>query len=169
MLSSLSIKRPVAAAMLTVMVAVVGLVSLIRMPQDLLPKIELPVGIVAITYSNASPEEVENMVTKPVEQALAGLENLDMMQSISMQGISIIMIQFKMDTDMAFAALDMREAIGPVSAYLPDEAGDPMVLKLNMNSLPILQVYVYGDMPLARLHQEVEDNIVTYSGWASST
>jgi len=148
--------------MLTVMVVVVGLAALIQIPQDLLPKIELPVGVVAITYRNASPEEVENMITKPVEQALASLENLDTMQSLSMQGISLIMVQFKMDTDMAFAALDMREAIGPVSAFLPDEAGDPMVLKLDMNAMPILQVYVYGDMPLARLHQEVEDNLVTY-------
>ena len=162
MLSSLAIRRPVAAAMLTVMVVIVGLAALIQIPQDLLPKIELPVGVVAITYRNASPEEVENMVTKPVEQALASLENLDMMQSLSMQGISLIMVQFKIDTDMAFAALDMREAIGPVSAFLPDEAGDPMVLKLDMNAMPILQVYVYGDMPLARLHQEVDDNIVTY-------
>jgi len=162
MLSNISIKRPVATAMLILMVVVVGIAALIGIPQDLLPKIEYPVALVTASYPNASPEEVETMVTKPLEQTLASVENLDQLQSITMQGRSIIVIQFQMETDMNFATLNMREKIAQVSGYLPDDVSDPMVMKLDMGALPIMQVYVSGDIPLHELNNEIDNNILTY-------
>ena len=162
MFSNVAIKRPVATAMLTLMVVVVGIFSLTNIPQDLFPRIQYPVAVVVTSYPNASPAEVENMVTKPLERVLASVENLDQIYSITMQGQSIIMIQFNMDTDMNFATLNMRERIALVTRALPGDAGEPMVIKMDMNAMPIMQVYASGDMPLFELYNEVNNNALTY-------
>ncbi len=160
-LSSMSIKRPVATIMLMLMVVVLGVFSFFSMPRDLMPKIELPMALVLCTYENAAPQEVESLVTKPLETALASVEGLDAMYSITLQGQSIVAVQFEMRQDMNFATLNMREKIALVEDYLPDTAGDPMVLKLDMNALPISQVYVSGDMPLEELYRTVDDTILS--------
>ncbi len=161
-LASISIKRPIATVMLMLMVVVLGVYSLIGLPQDLFPKIEYPYALVMTSYGNASPEEVEKMVTEPLEKALASVEGLDKMKSMSMPGQSIVMIQFQMDTDMNFATLNMREKIAMVQSYLPDDVGDPMVMKMDMGAIPITQIYVSGDMPLSQLNNQIEDNVVNY-------
>ena len=160
-ISSLSIKRPVATIMLMMMVVVLGVSAFIGMPRDLMPKIEYPMALVLCDYPNAAPQEVESMVTKPLETALASVEGLDSMYSITLQGQSVVAVQFDMDQDMNFATLNMREKIALVEDYLPSTAGDPMVLKLDMNSLPISQIYVSGDMPLDELNSLLESNIVS--------
>lgn len=144
-LSTLAIKRPVATVMLLLIVVVLGVFSVISIPLDLMPAIELPVAMVMTTYSNSSPEEVESMVTAPLESALASVEGLEAMISYSMEGTSIVAVQFDMDTDMNFATLDMREKIALVADYLPDTASEPMVMKMDMNSMPVIQLYISPD------------------------
>ncbi len=161
-LSHLTIKRPVSTIMVLLMVVVLGISAMIGIPKDLMPKIELPVAMVMTQYSNASPDEVESLVTATVESALASVEGLDEMVSYSLEGSSIVLMTFKTDTDMNFATLNMREAISLVEDYLPDGVSKPMVLKLNLNSLPIMQIYVSADMPLEELNGIVKDNVVPY-------
>lgn len=160
-LSSVSIKRPVATIMLMLMVVVLGVFSFFSMPRDLMPKIEFPVALVMCSYENAAPQEVESMVTKPLELALASVEGLDSMFSITIQGQAIVAVQFDMDQDMNFATLNMREKIALVADYLPSTAGDPMVLKLDMNALPVSQIYVSSDLPLYELNQVLEDTVIS--------
>ena len=167
MLSRIAIRRPVATAMILMMVVVVGIFGFINIPQDLFPDIEFPVAIVITTYDNAGPEEIENLVTRPLESVLASVEDLDLLFSVTTQGQSVIMIQFQMDTDMDFATLNMRERIALVSGFLPDGAGEPMVLKMDMNAMPVMNVHISGDMPLSQLHREVENNLLTYFERAS--
>lgn len=167
-LSTLAIKRPVATVMLLLIVVVLGVFSVISIPLDLMPAIELPVAMVMTTYSNSSPEEVESMVTAPLESALASVEGLEAIISYSMEGTSIVAVQFDMDTDMNFATLDMREKIALVADYLPDTASEPMVMKMDMNSMPVIQLYISSDeMTLAELNEKVEDNLVPYFERAS--
>lgn len=161
-LSKLAIKRPVACIMLTLIVILVGSVSLFGLPRDLMPKMEFPVALVMVNYPNASPEEVESMITKPLEQSLATVEGLDEIVSMTSQGTSVVLVQFQMDVDMNFATLNMREKIALVSDYLPTEASDPMVMKMDMNAAPVMQVYVSGDIPLPELNKTVEDNLLSY-------
>jgi hydrophobic/amphiphilic exporter-1 (mainly G- bacteria), HAE1 family len=161
-LSDIAIKRPIATIMITLMVVVVGISAIIGIPRDLMPDIELPVAMVITNYSNASPEEVERMITEPIEQSLASVENLDEMTSYSMEGMSIVMISFQMDTDMDFASLNMREKIALISDYLPTGSSDPLVMKLDMNTMPIMQVYVSADLPLEELNLRIEDNVLSY-------
>lgn len=148
--------------MVLLMVVVVGISSMIGIPKDLMPSIELPVAMVLTTYPNASPDEVESLVTSTVEASLASVEGLDEMISYSLEGSSIVLMSFKTETDMNFATLDMREAISLIEDYLPDGASKPMVLKLNLNSLPIMQIYVSADMPLEQLNGIVKDNVVPF-------
>ena len=159
-ISSICIKRPVATVMVILMVVVIGVASLMGIKQDLFPNIKLPVAVVMTTYGTASPEEVEKMITEPVEQALASVENYDTMMSMSSQGSSVVMIQFKMGTDMNFATLNMREKIARAKRMLPSDAGDPTVIKMDMSSIPINQVFVSSDMPVERLNTIVEDELV---------
>jgi len=161
-ISSLAIKRPVATIMLLLMVVVVGISALIGIPLDLLPKIEYPVALVMTTYPNASPEEVESMITKPIEQALATVEGLDQLQSVSIEGQSIVVVQFQMETDMNFATLNMREKVALVSPLLPTEVSEPTVFKMDMAAAPVVQIYVSGDKSLTELNNEVEGSISSY-------
>ncbi len=161
-LSKLAINRPVASIMLTMVVILVGAVSLFGLPRDLMPKMDFPVALVVCQYPNASPEEVETIITKPLEQALAAVEGLDEIMSMTSQGTSVVLVQFQMSTDMNFATLNMREKIALVSSMLPSEASDPMVIKMDMNATPIMQIYVSGDMPLDELNRTVEESLLSY-------
>ncbi|MBQ3389513.1 MAG: efflux RND transporter permease subunit [Firmicutes bacterium] len=161
-LSEISIKRPVATIMLVLMVVVLGVYSFVFTPKDLMPDIELPVAIVMTTYNGASPEEIESMVTAPIEQSLASVENLDTMVSYSMENTSAVVLSFDVNTDMNFATLDMREAIALISDYLPDDASEPMVIKMDMDMLPVMQIYVSGDMELEKLNSTLKNDILSY-------
>ncbi len=166
-LAKLTIRRPVSTIMVVMMVIVLGISAFMDIPKDLMPEMELPYALVMTSYPNASPEEVESMVTVPVEQALAQVENLSDMISYSLENTSVVLIQFNFGTDMNFASLDMREKISLVEDYLPDTTSQPMVMKLNMNALPTMQVYVSSDLPLEELDAIVEDNVVSYFERAS--
>ena len=161
-LAKLTIRRPVSTIMVVLIVIVLGFSAFLDIPKDLMPKMELPYALVMTTYPNASPEEVESMVTVPVEQALAQVENLSNMVSYSLENTSVVLIEFNFGTDMNFASLDMREKIALVEDYLPDTTTKPMVMKLNMNALPTMQLYVSADLPLEELNTIVEDNVVNY-------
>jgi len=158
-ISKLAVNRPVTFIMLLMAIALVGIICFANLSIDLLPKIELPYALVMISYPNAAPDEVENLITRPIEQVLATLENLEDLMSISTSGTSIVGVQFAMKTDMNFATLEMREKISMVERFLPDEAGAPLVMKMDINAMPIMGIYVSGDMELASLTVLVEDEI----------
>lgn len=159
--SSVWVKRPVTTVMLLLIVVLLGVTSLFGIPMDLMPDMEIPVAIVMTSYPNASPQEVETMITQPMESALASVEGLDTMASITMAGSSVVMIEFDMATDMNFATLDMREKVAMIKRYLPENASDPMIMKMNMNAAPIMQVYVSGDMSLDQLYHRVDESVVS--------
>lgn len=161
-ISALAIRRPVATVMLILMVAVVGISAMVRLPKDLLPKIDYPAALVFIQYPDASPFEVEAMVTRPLEQALATVENLDSIQSLTSEGQSLIFVQFQMEADMDFAVLNMREKISMASPFLPDEVSDPAVFKMDLSSLPIIQIYVSGDRSPQAIGSEIKNSIASY-------
>ena len=156
-LSNLAVKRPVMITMIVLVIVLLGAISLNRLPIDLFPEIELPIAVVFTSYTEAGPQEVENLVTKPIEGAIAAAGNIDTVNSITSQGNSIIIAQFNTGTDMDFAALDMREKIDMVKGFLPDDASEPMVLKIDPNIMPIMQISISTDGDLAELQSLAED------------
>ncbi|MDR1495692.1 MAG: efflux RND transporter permease subunit, partial [Clostridiales Family XIII bacterium] len=158
--SRTAVNRPVTTLMLLLIVAAFGIISYTRLPLDLFPKMDLPMQVVMTNYPNAAPNEIETMVTKPLEQQVATAENLSGITSYSMDGTSIIIAQFESGSDMNFAGLDIREKVELVGDYLPDEASKPMVIAMNPDMLPIQQLYVSADMDMSRLNALVEEEIV---------
>ncbi|MBM7870508.1 HAE1 family hydrophobic/amphiphilic exporter-1 [Clostridium pascui] len=158
-ISKLSVKRPVTTLMCIFIVLIFGFVSFSKISIDLLPNIEYPVAIVSTSYPNVGSEEIEKLVTRPIEQAIATVENIDTISSISSEGNSIVIVQFNFGTDMNFASLKMREKVDMVKGILPSEANSPTVLKLDPNSQPIMQLSVSQGNDLAKVQAFAEDTI----------
>lgn len=158
-LSKIAVKRPVTIAMITFIIIILGVVSLTKLPIDLFPEIEVPVAIVATSYSGVGSQEMEELVTKPIEESIATVSDIKNVRSISSEGNSIVVAEFTFGTDMDFATLDMREKVDMVKGFLPDEAGSPMVLKIDPNSFPIIQLSLSNGGDLAKLQVIGEDTI----------
>lgn len=159
MISKLSVKRPVTMIMVLVAVILLGAVSMFKMPQALMPDMEYPYAIAMVTYAGAGPEEVEQMVTEKMEGALASVEGVQDIMSVSSENVAMVMVEFDMGTDLNFATLDMREKLSMAQMQMPDDASSPTIMKLNMNSMPVMQLFVSSDMELSELGSFVEDNI----------
>lgn len=157
--SELSIKRPVLMIMLTVAMMIFGFVSLPRLAIDLMPELNFPVAVVVTSVDGASPSEVEKLVTKPIENALGTVSNLDSIQSVSIEGASQVILMFNWGTDLDMATLDMREKVDQVRGALPDSARAPRVLRIDPNSMPIITFAVTGDEDVNRLKDLSEDLI----------
>lgn len=158
-LFSLSVKRPVTIMMLTLIVVILGGVSLSRLPIDLLPEIEVPVAVVTVSYEGVGPQEIEKQITGPIEGAIATVGNIKNVSSISSEGTSVVIAEFNFGTDMNFAALEMREKVDMVKGFLPADASSPMVLKIDPNAMAIIQLSLSGEEDLATLQSIAEDTI----------
>lgn len=138
MLPSLSVKKPYTVIVAIIVVAILGVVSLMNMSTDLLPSMNLPYAVVMTTYPGASPEEVETIVTTSIEQSMASLSNLKNISSISQENMSLVILEFTSKVNMDTIFLEMREYLDLIMTYMPEEVGSPMMLKLNPDMLPVM-------------------------------
>lgn len=141
-----SIKRPVTIFMCMCVIVILGIVSISKMDNELMPSMEIPVAAIITTYSGAGPEEVESLVTNVVEGAISSVENLDTFSSTSSEGMSLVIVQFNYGTDMEKAVTHIRDKISSVSRMLPDDVEDPTILKMDMNAQAIAQVGITSDV-----------------------
>ena len=158
-LPELSIKRPVTTVMVVFIVVILGVLSFINLKQELMPEMDLGIAIVIATYDGAGPQEIESLISKPLEDALGTVSNLKNITSTSSSGRSLIMLEFADGTDMDNAALKMRENIDMVKRFLPDGV-EPRVMQIDPNMLQSFMVGVTGDYDLTRLTAVLEDEIV---------
>ena len=121
----LAVKRRVTVMMLFVCIVMLGLVSFSRLGMDLMPDMEIPVAMVMTTYSGAGSEEVETMITETIETAVASVEGVQDIYSMSSTGSSMVMVQYDWGTDLDIAGLNLRERVAMVEGYLPDGADAP--------------------------------------------
>lgn len=160
MLSKASIKRPVTTVMIMLIVMLGGIISYFSLNMDLMPSMNIPVAIVSTTYVGAGPEEIESLITKPLEEALGTVTNVDSITSTSSANSSIVVVQFTDETDIDLAAVDMREKVDLVKGSLPEDASEPMVLKMDINSMTAIYVGIKsGSLDLTQLNTLVEDTI----------
>ena len=159
-LHELSVKRPIAVTMAILIFVVLGLYSVSMLPIDTMPEMDLKMAVVVTDYQNVGSEEMESLVTVPLEEAIASVSGLDTMQSQSTEGMSIIMAQFTNDTDIDEAVNTIENNIDMISAILPEDAGEPMVLKLDINSLASVMMSVsYEGYDLIQTKKFVEDTV----------
>ncbi|MBQ4527079.1 MAG: efflux RND transporter permease subunit [Clostridia bacterium] len=159
-LHEISVKKPVAVVMIVLMFAVIGLYSLTMLPMELTPDMELSMAIVATQYSNVGSEEVETMITKPIEGAISSISGVDTVTSQSSEGVSLVMVQFSNGTDMDKATADMESSIDLIESYLPEDASDPLVLKLDTDMMATAQFSIsYEGYDLVQTKQFVDETL----------
>ena len=138
MLPKLSVKKPYTIVVAVVLVIILGFVSFSNMTVDLLPSMNLPYAIVFTTYPGASPEEVEQTVTRPIEQSMATISNIHNVSSTSSENVSTVVLEFTETANMDSATIEMRESLDQISGYWPETVGNPMIMKLNPDMMPVM-------------------------------
>lgn len=160
-MSKFSVKKPFTVLVAVVIVLVLGYVSLTKMTPDLLPNMDTPYAIVMTTYPGASPEKVEATVTKPLEQTLATLENIENIQSSSSENYSMIMLEFNSDVNMDTVGVDISQKIDLIEGAWDDAIGTPYVLKINPTMLPVGVASIdMDDTDITELSTLVNDEIL---------
>lgn len=143
-LSSIAIKRPVFTVMVTVALMVLGAMGLSRLGTDLFPDVSFPVVVVNVPYPGASPREVEQLVTKPIEDAVVSLNGIDRLKTTSREGLSTTLILFKLGVDIQDAATQVRERVAQTRYKLPTEVKEPAVTRFDVGSAPVLTYTLSG-------------------------
>jgi len=159
-LANFSIKRPVTTLMIILVVLVLGFVSFSRLGIDLFPNMTLPIAVVMTQYEGVAPQEMESLITKPIEQVISTISNVNSIQSITNQGQSIVVIEFNWGTNMDFAMLDVREKIDMVKSYLPEDSSAPTVIKIDPSMMPVMQIVLYGGNDIIQL-KKLADDVIT--------
>lgn len=160
MLSRLAIRRRVTTTMITMMVFLAGIVSYMNLDMNLMPEMDIPIVVVSTTYVGAGPEEIENLVTKPLEESLSTVSNVENITSVSSANMSMVMVQFVDGTDIDIASMDLRDIIDRTKSTLPDDANEPNIIKMDMNAVPIYMGATAENMDLTALNEMLEDNVV---------
>ena len=158
-LTRVAIQRPLFTLMVILAIVVLGLVSATRLGTDLLPSVNIPVVTVSIVYPGAGPEVVEQLVTKPVEDAVAGMAGLDSIRSISSEGVSAVIVTFKDNVDADVAAIDVEKRINAIRAQLPQDILAPSIVKADINAQAVMTLAVWGDRPPEQLYRLADEKI----------
>ena len=156
------IKRSVTVVMVTMMVLLGGTIAYNSLDLAMTPDIDLPIALVSCTYTGAAPEEMEDLVTKPIEENLATITGVDKITSSTSNGSSMVMIQFVDGTDIDVATNDMRDKLDRVKRQLPDDADDPSIMKMDMNSESINVGVTSDKYDVNALYNLLDDNVSTY-------
>ncbi len=161
-LSDLSIKRPVFITMVFTALLVVGLIAYSRMGVDLFPDVSFPYVAVQTAYPGAGPEDIETQISKPVEEAVGSLSGVKNVSSISNEGVSLVLIEFQIETNTSRAVSDVQERVNALKSTLPRDVIDPVVLRYDPSTLPIMTLGVAdksGTLPPDKLRKLVDDKI----------
>ena len=136
-MSKFSVKKPFTVFVVVIAVLVLGVVSYLKMTPDLLPNMDFPYIMIMTTYPGASPEKVENELTKPLEQSMSTLENIKNVTSTSAENYSMVMLEFEESTDLDVIGVDIQQKLSALQAGWDDMVGAPYVLKINPSMLPV--------------------------------
>ena len=123
-----------------VLIMILGIVSFLNISTDLLPSINLPFSVIITPYGGASPEEVEMVVTKPIEQSMASISNIKSVRSVSRENLSLVILEFNESTNMDSAVIEMRESLDMIGTFMPDGVGSSNIMKLNPDMMPVMVI-----------------------------
>ncbi|MCA1586499.1 MAG: efflux RND transporter permease subunit [Acidobacteria bacterium] len=155
----LAIERPVTMFMITFVVILLGAISLTRLPVDLMPDTQFPSITVRVNYAGVGPLEMEELVTRPIEQAVSAVAGLDQINSTSAEGSSMVRLMFTWGTDLAEAASEVRTRVDRVRARLPEDADPPIIYKFDSTAMPIMGIGVEGDYDAVTLRELAQNDL----------
>lgn len=158
-LSNISVKRPIGVTMIMCIVIIFGAISLYRLPIDLMPDITYPTITIMSSYSNASPIEIETLVTRPIEQAVAAVPGVEEINSTSTEGRSRVRVSFAWGTDLDAATNDLRDRIDRILSRLPDEMERPTMRKFDAAAFPILIIGASSDLDPVQMLNLIDEQV----------
>jgi hydrophobic/amphiphilic exporter-1 (mainly G- bacteria), HAE1 family len=158
-LGSRSVNRPVLTLVVYTIIIILGIVSLSRLSIDLMPEITYPTITVFSNYGNVGPQEIEEMVTRPIEEALSAVSGVETITSSSGEGESRIRVSFAWGTDLDVAANDIRDRLDRVIGRLPDDMEKPTIRKFDTSSAPVMMIGVSSDLNPIELRKIIDDQI----------
>ena len=159
MIAKASIKKPVLTTIIFLIIILLGAVSLQRLSIDLIPSVEYPTITVSASYGNVGPQEIEDLITRPLEESMAAVQGVEEISSTSSEGSSRVSVSFEWGTDLDVATNDVRERIDRAVRSLPDDVDRPTIRKFDVNSIPILYLGVSSNMNLLDLREVIEDQV----------
>jgi hydrophobic/amphiphilic exporter-1 (mainly G- bacteria), HAE1 family len=158
-LSEIPVKRPTLVVVVFAVLIFLGIMSFTSLKYELFPKFSSPVFTIVTMYPGAGPSEVENSISKRIEEAVSGLSNLDVVRSISQEGVSVVIVTLKAGADVDPVVNDAVRKVQAMRSLLPAQALEPSVSKLGMGDFPIMTLGVSADMPADRLYDELNYRI----------
>jgi HAE1 family hydrophobic/amphiphilic exporter-1 len=158
-IAQFSVQRPIFTIMVVLIVVLLGAVSLLRLPIDLMPDISYPTISVSCTYENAGPEEIEELITRPIEEAMSAVPGVEEVTSTSAEGLSNVRVTFDWGTDLDAAANDIRDRLDRVIQRLPEDADRPTLRKFDLASFPVLILGVSSRLDPVQTRQFIENQV----------
>ncbi|MEK7692188.1 MAG: efflux RND transporter permease subunit [Bdellovibrionota bacterium] len=158
-LSELSIKRPIFITCIVLLMLAVGLVSMFKLPVDLFPNVTFPVVTISTVYPGAGPQEIETLVSKVFEDEISTLPGVKALRSINKEGISIVITQFSLETDVKYAEQQIRDRVASAKRKLPSDAKEPVIRRIDPADQPVAILSVHADLPPAALFDLVDQTI----------
>ena len=148
--------------MVVVVLVILGLISFPKLGLDMFPDLEPPFVSIVTLYSGVSSEDIEEILTRPLEQVVATVTNVKELKSVSQEGLSLIMVEFESGTNLDFAAQDIRDKIGLFENFLPEDANKPLVVKFNMADMPVMMYGITGGKrDLKKLKDYIDNEVST--------
>ena len=170
-LSNVSIKRPITMSVVILVMIFFGLLAYRNIGLDLMPSVEMPFITVVTVYPGASPDEIETSVAKKIEDAVVAIDGIRHMDSTCMNNVCQTMIEFELNRDIDFAAMDVREKIDLIRADLPADAEDPKIMKYDINARPVITLGLTGNVSIDELYDyadnKLRDRLSTVEGVAN--
>ncbi|HBG50613.1 efflux RND transporter permease subunit [Candidatus Macondimonas diazotrophica] len=154
-----TVTHPVFTSMVMLIMVILGSFTLMRTNIDLMPELSLPTLTVITTYENASPEEIEELITKPIEEILAAIPGVETLSSTSREGQSVIRVSFIWGTDLDGAANDIRDGFGRIREFMPADADEPIMLKFDTNAFPVMILGIGSNLDALTLRKLIDDQI----------
>ncbi len=158
-LITLPVRRPILTTVVYLVILVIGVFSLMRLPIDLMPEITYPTITVITSYGNAGPQEMEELVSRPIEAALAGIQGIEEITSTSSEGRSTVRVSFVWGTNLDEAVNDIRDRIDRSLNMLPEDIERPFIRKFDLSAFPIVILGVTSDRDLSEVRQLLEDQV----------
>ncbi|MHB0939068.1 MAG: efflux RND transporter permease subunit [Armatimonadota bacterium] len=159
-LTRLAITRPVTILMLVLALVVLGWQSMRQLPVDLYPDIEFPMLFISTVYPGTGPEEMETLVSKPIEDAVSTVSGLKKLTSSSAEGISNVMMEFEIGTDLDAVASDVRSKVDAMRNALPEDAQAPVVNKLDVGAMPVVQLSLASERRSSQEIRRIADDVI---------
>jgi len=152
-ITGLAIRKHTTVFVLILFLVVMGLVSYFSLPREAAPDVKIPYMIITTVYPGVSPEDIETLVTREIEQELKNLKDVKEITSSSSEGFSVIAIEFEPDVDLDFALQRVKDKVDAAKPNLPDEAEDPVVTEIDLENIPILNIVLTADYDLVKLKE----------------